>query len=1077
MNNIKKNQVLQVLNYWKIVEFLGQSDIHKNGLDAIESFNKENEENLIVKKFGGKEKDGKIEVFFNLSSFDDEKYIIDIEKLVSSGIAKHPDYTENAEEVQFCIGKIERNAVVEYLQRFYKDENPELNYLKQSAIAWFSFKSDLKGQYLQNSFSLSPILWAISVWEKSKSGGNFYLNISEYDELIKAIDNKLQDENVADFFDDLYGEIRCNFVNQAFLNPQTNTAILQVKSIPKGFAVYSLYKNEEELSYDENPTDYTDLGKSFYLNDISLLIKLVETNQFGDKNAYEKMLVEYILSNYNKSKDIILTDRIDISTKQSCEQMKAFFEKTLDVKNAPMGKWPAKFMPALMQQVAVNLAITNDDKTAIFSVNGPPGTGKTTLLKEIVASNIVDRAFLLASSDEPDDLFEKHFFKKGPLEAQNNAYYKFAPAYYSLKNDTINNYGMLVASCNNTAVENITKDLPKANDILNSLKTDDEIGEIKRGLDEIHALFDINKTDEMCVLFDIDKTEYTETIKECNKEEKEIKDIYFTRYAEKLLESKECWGLISAPFGKRKNIKHYADKVLKSYLNDYKSNAIKDEHKEKYKKIKEKFIKQYRYVEKLREELEKNYKSANPNSQIYLADEKKFTLIDDNFMKNYYSEDEKMVTKAQTTNPYFTPQYNRAREKLFLYACKLHKEFIISSKCMKQNIINLLIAWNLHDECSERMQQSDKELAMPYLLQSVFLLTPVISTTFASAQKLLGDVVRSGIIGTLIVDEAGQAQPQEAIGTMFRCKKAIIVGDPKQIEPVVTAETDMIKHLMNSEFLSSYKDKRLSVQGFADYINPYGTFLGEDEEKEWVGCPLVVHRRCIEPMYSISNILSYDGTMKQQTSEPGKEQVEKFILEQSCWINVRGQENSGNKDHFVKAQGEIVLDLLKEKLIKNNGEMKNLFIITPFTSVKNGIKDMIEKSPIYSENVKNWLKDDNIGTVHTFQGKGTDEVIFLLGCDTKSTTAANWVNKNIVNVAATRAKFRFYMIGDKDVWTCKPIKTAREIINNIIDNEESTDDICPQCGKTLVPRKGKFGEFYGCSGFKDGCRYTRSKHP
>ena len=241
--------------------------------------------------------------------------------------------------------------------------------------------------------------------------------------------------------------------------------------------------------------------------------------------------------------------------------MKAFFEKTLDVKNAPMGKWPAKFMPALMQQVAVNLAITNDDKTAIFSVNGPPGTGKTTLLKEIVASNIVDRAFLLASSDEPDDLFEKHFFKKGPLEAQNNAYYKFAPAYYSLKNDTINNYGMLVASCNNTAVENITKDLPKANDILNSLKTDDEIGEIKRGLDEIHALFDINKTDEMCVLFDIDKTEYTETIKECNKEEKEIKDIYFTRYAEKLLESKECWGLISAPFGKRKNIKHYADKV------------------------------------------------------------------------------------------------------------------------------------------------------------------------------------------------------------------------------------------------------------------------------------------------------------------------------------------------------------------------------------------------------------------------------------------------------------------------------------------------------------------------------------
>lgn len=31
---------------------------------------------------------------------------------------------------------------------------------------------------------------------------------------------------------------------------------------------------------------------------------------------------------------------------------------------------------------------------------------------------------------------------------------------------------------------------------------------------------------------------------------------------------------------------------------------------------------------------------------------------------------------------------------------------------------------------------------------------------------------------------------------------------------------------------------------------------------------------------------------------------------------------------------------------------------------------------------------------------------------------------------------------------------------------------CPECGNELVLRKGKFGEFYGCSGFP-GCRYTR----
>lgn len=38
--------------------------------------------------------------------------------------------------------------------------------------------------------------------------------------------------------------------------------------------------------------------------------------------------------------------------------------------------------------------------------------------------------------------------------------------------------------------------------------------------------------------------------------------------------------------------------------------------------------------------------------------------------------------------------------------------------------------------------------------------------------------------------------------------------------------------------------------------------------------------------------------------------------------------------------------------------------------------------------------------------------------------------------------------------------------------EISTDILCPQCGAVMVRRKGKFGEFYGCSNFP-GCRGTR----
>ena len=60
---------------------------------------------------------------------------------------------------------------------------------------------------------------------------------------------------------------------------------------------------------------------------------------------------------------------------------------------------------------------------------------------------------------------------------------------------------------------------------------------------------------------------------------------------------------------------------------------------------------------------------------------------------------------------------------------------------------------------------------------------------------------------------------------------------------------------------------------------------------------------------------------------------------------------------------------------------------------------------------KGW-ETANCGTVHKFQGKEAEEVIFLLGCQPSSTGAIGWVNSNILNVAVTRAKKRVYFIGD-----------------------------------------------------------------
>jgi len=414
-------------------------------------------------------------------------------------------------------------------------------------------------------------------------------------------------------------------------------------------------------------------------------------------------------------------------------------------------------------------------------------------------------------------------------------------------------------------------------------------------------------------------------------------------------------------------------------------------------------------------------------------------IIDNDFIERYLSKNTTNNLGVQLSNPWITEKYNREREKLFYYAMKLHKEFILASKCCRSNFINLGLLWKYRESNKKELanfSNRDKDIAFPNLLDTLFLLTPVISTTFASVGRFLRHCKKKESIGLLIVDEAGQASPQIALGALWRSKKAIIVGDPKQVEPVVTDEANAIKRAFSDEDILLYMDKTLSVQGFADSINKYGSYisnpLDDNSTKEWVGCPLVVHRRCIEPMFSISNAISYGGTMKYQTAAPKESVARKFIRKDSCWIDIVGKE-LGNKNHYVPEQGKRTVELIIKSFKLYDG-YPNLYVISPFKSVieelAKTVRNTTQLVEEYGDDVDRWI-ENCCGTVHKFQGKEANEVIFLLGCDEKAMGAIRWVKPNILNVAVTRAKYRLYIIGDSDIWRKSAIfNTAYDFIKN-----------------------------------------------
>lgn len=1215
----KRTFASMIVKYWYLVEFLGQSDFPVQNRESRES---------CLKAAKGEAHWKEITVYHVLSdqtdtnSKDQRLFSIEPYAALQNGASVYTSYGVLSDEIHICLGKMERFLFAERLQQaFRRDlELPEKNH---KPVCLIGLKCDEEGKYIPGSIQVSPLVWGIHQLvnhanKLTQEDMADFLSMDAYESDMQLFDMQLVEVTEEGRTGRVLTSVLLYSIRDQVEKKYLVNIIQPEQEINwTGVMIYRRYQTEEIKARDTDVFHDSDLANSFFADDLHMVEQAISGGEFG-KTPLEQAVLDYITGAYAEENPELhwlnFQNRTDVRStcKNGQKEGRAdFFHRHLDIAKAPLGKWPSKFMPCLMQQMAVNLSWhPSPNNLPIFSVNGPPGTGKTTLLKEIIAGNVVERASLLGRYQVPDDAFIQRRFQDG--DKTHRGYSQFCGGYYDFADERLKDYGMLVASCNNAAVENITKELPDGIVLMKGMEPGkNEEESVRRGLLEIQKLFQIDQADK-------------ETYRVWNQERYECKiysDIYFTKLANDLAKRRDRewdrWGLISAPFGKMSNLRDYIYFVLKPYIASFGSNESIQQSKENYISAVQRFKRQYEKVRQMEQELQqisgarksfigeraslhneaeraralqeqrkrnaeeilkelqelaqqltlaeqtlKDYQvelaglchckslqnenqvkaeeqiqklrqqimelennrrfrdivltifrcqtmqsrtiqeqyqalskaeqclqdeeaktarlqqeleqqrrkcdvqsdviSALKNQQNQLTkkrqtylnqvnqlhqqiqeclkkteearesyilllkaasarrNDQEITVLDEEFFRLYDSEEDKESTAAQVANPWHTAAYNREREKLFYEALKLHKAFLLGSKACLWNFKNLLLLWKEprdDDKKTVKFSQRDREAAFGSLLNTVFLLTPVLSTTFASAGNMLSSIREPGEIGCLIIDEAGQAAPQMALGSLFRCRRAIVVGDPKQVEPVVTDELDLIKQVIQNDYTSYYQSKSHSVQGFSDRLNTVGTTYIEDGQKTWVGCPLVVHRRCISPMFELSNALSYNHMMKQQTALPGPEKEARFCHRSSGWINVSGSENSrAGKDHFVETQGRKAWKLIREAFLLTK-EMPSLFVITPFTTVRDGMKKMIRSQPEYREDDRfpKWV-EKNIGTVHTFQGKEADQVIFLLGCDKNALPAVRWVNANIVNVAATRAKYRLYIIGDYTVW-------------------------------------------------------------
>lgn len=657
-------------------------------------------------------------------------------------------------------------------------------------------------------------------------------------------------------------------------------------------------------------------------------------------------------------------DRVDLR-KEGSELLRRVLPQRM-----PSARWPSKdtYPLALSQQVAVNSIVDMlGDGAGIFSVNGPPGTGKTTLLRDLIAHVVVERAMALSALDRPEDAFADS--TGWSTEDGSTTVHPFVPA--------LTGHEIVVASANNGAVENVTTEIP-------AMEAVDE---------QWHDRAD-----------------------------------FFAEIGGRIL-GKPAWGTMAARLGNMTNRTHFAQhwwqggygqRVDGRYvpppggMREFLKEAAATKRPKNVKATRwRKAVEAFRTVvdkaEGIRAEqvgltrlwnrMRKLEGSASPKDQ---AERERLREQNRHAKERFGSHIPTTAllsddVERELSSPWNDPETTRARTEVFLAALQLHRDFIeaVPGKMLR----NLQAA-----EAVLRGRAPGEAPAEAVLSawQSLFFVVPVVSTTFASFSRLFSGL-GSESLGWLLVDEAGQATPQQVVGALWRSRRAVMVGDPLQLEPIctlpfTTQQALRRKYAVDEKWLPEWS----SVQTLADQVNPLGTELvGADGDEIWVGAPLRVHRRCDEPMFTVSNNVAYQQMMVHSPPPRAPSQ-----LYQSLWIDVPNREGH-SEESWIPAEGRALKRVLTQ-LAGTGQDMKQVFVVSPFRTVASKAMGIAREFGVTDG-----------GTIHRTQGREADVVVFVLGGDPRRPGAKRWAAKkpNLVNVAVSRPKRRLYVIGDHASWS------------------------------------------------------------
>lgn len=336
----------------------------------------------------------------------------------------------------------------------------------------------------------------------------------------------------------------------------------------------------------------------------------------------------------------------------------------------------------------------------------------------------------------------------------------------------------------------------------------------------------------------------------------------------------------------------------------------------------------------------------------------------------------------------------------------------------------------IQDEWIDRLGKDDKLTDVMLRRTNILGATCLGVASVPSANNVLYDWI--------IIDEAGRATPPELLVPMTLGRKIVLVGDHKQLPPLVDQQVQSLD--LKTQGI---RVKDLEVSLFEELMRSIN--------QDCVGSLKEQYR--MHP--AIGNLVSkvfYDGTLVSKTSiEERSHGYSKWIGKGVIWLSTaehperfeqvvkQGQAHNTYLNRLeARTTFQTLLSMEQEYIL--SGSKKEVGIIAGYQAQKSDFRKLFETE--YKHRFKNLQIE--INTVDAFQGRETDIIVYSVVRSNKEGEIGFLGDARRLNVALSRARELLVIVGDH-ISVTKEEKLYRDQANpfvNVIRYIEENPEMC-----------------------------------